>query len=350
MSGESADTELVSGVCLSSLGQVVDSEGIDWHLCLKTCAKFSDLTIPVCHFDLIEIDGFQPVPLKSFKFEDEPSFYEPLPVSARPLGSDGVNRLLVRLHLFEDAVTSIFDILRLGFCQNGSIVNVFPCISEDVVVSQGLVSCDVRLQMAVNGSFLALFKGAIVHLDLCKSRHELASLGLQHPSNSSFNLCPIMVHCNTQQLEHQVIGSVNPLAFVFELRQLSNCSDGLSPVVVTVEGDVTSMFFGSEVQLAASCDELSDVFDDSSNDVLSVKLSCSWLGIKFKSRNLEPDAISNCLALSHHEFQPADDPGIALSKSEQVTPKEDFDCSDASLESEGDFNNLLELSDDFNCA
>ena len=69
-------------------------------------------------------------------------------------------------------------------------------------------------------------------------------------------------------------------------------------------------------------------------------------GIKFKSRNLEPDAISNCLALSHQELQPADDPGIAL-MSDQVFPQEDFDCSDASLELEGDFLNSAEWSDQF---
>ena len=285
------------------------------------------------------------MPLKSCNCDDEPSFYEPLPSSARPLGSDGVNRILVRLHLFEDAVTSIFDILRLGFCQNGSLLNVFPCISEDVVVSQGLVSSDVRLQRAVNGSFLALFKGAVVHFDLCKSRHELASLGLEHLSNPSFNLCPIVVHCNILQLEHQVIGSVNPLAFVFELRQLSNGSDGLSPVVVTVEGEVTSMFFGSEVQLAASCVESSEVFDDSFNDVLSVKLSCSWLGIKFKSSCTER-IIS---ALGQNKLQLDDDPGNAFVMAEQVNPK-DFDCSDASLESESEYNNLPEFSDDLSAA
>jgi len=288
---------------------------------------------------LIEIDGFVPVPLRYVcSSADEPSSYEPLPPSARLLGSDGVNRLMARLHLFEDVVTSIFDIMRLGFCHQGGILKVFPSISEDVAVSQGLVSNDVNLQKTVNGSFLALFQGAVVHFDVCKSRHELVSLGLQHLSNS-VHLCPVMVHCNTQQSEHQLIESVNPFAFVFELRDLSKCSDALSAVVVTVAGDTQTMFFGSDVQFLA-CD------DDSSNDGLFVNLSCQWLGIKVKSRNLEPDAKRNYLTLSHQELQPVDEPWNALFKSEQVTPKEDFDCSDASMVSEGECN-YHEWSDDF---
>jgi len=243
---------------------------------------------------------------------------------------------MARLHLFEDAVTSIFDIMRLGFCQKGRILKVFPSISEDVAVSQGLVGNDVNLQQAVNGSFLAFFHGAVVHFDLCKSRHELTSLGLQHPS-SSLHLCPVTVHCNTQQPAYQLIESVNPFAFMFELRDLSNCSDALSAVVVTVAGDIESMFFGNDLQFLA-CDV------DTSNEGLFVNLCCQWLGIKVKSRDLEPCAKTNCLTLSQQELQPVDDPGIALSKSEQVFLTEDFDCSDASLESEGDFCNF-ELSD-----
>ena len=46
--------------------------------------------------------------------------------------------------------------------------------------------------------------------------------------------------------------------------------------------------------------------------------------------------------LSHDKLQPADDQVDAF-MSEQVTLRDDFDCSDASLESEGDLN-LHELS------
>ena len=54
--------------------------------------------------------------------------------------------------------------------------------------------------------------------------------------------------------------------------------------------------------------------------------------------NLKFGTEQSFLALSQSELQLAENPGNALLKSEQVTPKEDFDCSDASLESEGDVN------------
>ena len=118
------------------------------------------------------------------------------------------------------------------------------------------------------------------------------------------------------------------------------------PVVVTVNGNVESMFFSCDAYLEAHIDE-------SSSDGRSIKALCNWLGINCKSMNsvTEQDCNERIIsALSHSKSQLGDDPGIALSRSEQVTPKEDFDCSDASLESEGEYINSPELSDEFNFA
>ena len=93
------------------------------------------------------------------------------------------------------------------------------------------------------------------------------------------------------------------------------------------------MFFGNVMHLAAL------VFD-SSKDCRSVESLCSWFGINCKSKNLKFDQEQSILASSRMELQLVDDRGDALSKSEQVAPKEDFDCSDASLESEGEFNSF----------
>ena len=337
----------LAGVGVSSCHGLLEvSEGIDWQFCFKASAMFSDLATLAITFNLVDFDSFnEPLLLKPCISHDEPSFYEPLPSNARLLCGDGINRLLARLQLLEGVVTSIFDLMRLGFFQNGRIFKVYPSISEDVVVSQGSLNYDCRSKTVVKGSFLALFKGARLHFDSLKSwPDEFNSLGLQRPSSRSCILSHLAVHCASQQGKHHLIECVNPYSLVFELRPLCQCSE-LCPVVVTVDGDTESMFFGDRLQLLAS-------HDDSSKDGRSIQACCNWLGINFKSKHLELNEskyleLDLSIVQSPLELQPdGEDPGNALSKSEQqVTPKEDFDCSDASLESEGEFN-LFECSDE----
>ena len=170
--------------------QFVEPEGIAWRDCLIIFANFSDLAVPAFKVNLVELDTFdEPLSVVDRFGMFEPSYYEPLPSNARLLDGDGVHRLLALLQLSEGVVTSTFDLLRLGFVQCGSILNLFPSISEDVAVSQGNLSHEGRSKTELCGSFLALFKGANLHVDVLKSwPAELVSLGLQRPSNSLFRV------------------------------------------------------------------------------------------------------------------------------------------------------------------
>ena len=108
------------------------------------------------------------------------------------------------------------------------------------------------------------------------------------------------------------------------------------PAVIPVDGNVKEMFFNESLHVAACADE-------SSNDGHFVKTFCSWFNPNFESLWVDV-GLTKCdlppivLVSNHDKLQPAEDQEDALFKSEQVTLKEDFDCSDASLESEGDLN------------
>jgi len=329
---------------------VVEPEGIEWWDCLMIFAMFSDLATPAFKVNLVELDTFvEP----SFSVDTncmfEPSFYEPLLSNARMLDGDGVHRLLALLQLSEGVVTSTCDLMRLGFFKCGSILNLFPSISEDVAVSQGNSSHEGRSKTAICGSFLALFKGASLHLDLLKSwPAELVSLGLQRPSNSSFRFNPMAVHCGTKQGGCLLIECVNPYSFSVELCSHCHCSEEFNVAVVTVSGNTDLMFFGDNLSLAAE-------IDVSLQENRSVQAMCQWLGIHCKSKHLElcPEQIilssSNDLGLNQDSV-PAVEQEVARLKPEQVSLREDFDCSEGSLvsECEHDLSHVCESSDEFN--
>ena len=104
---------------------------------------------------------------------------------------------------------------------------MFPNVSEDVAVSQGLANHDSRAQLTVTGSFLALFKCARAHFDPVKSwPEEFATLGLQRPSNCSYFVSPLAVHCDIKEAKGHLTEGVNPYSFFVELRPDSQCSEG----------------------------------------------------------------------------------------------------------------------------
>ena len=94
------------------------------------------------------------------------------------------------------------------------------------------------------------------------------------------------------------------------------------------------MFFDESLHLVS-------VVDESSNDGLSVKSLCRVFGLHFESKYLHEG--SNYLALAH-DLEPVDDPDDGRFKCEHVSLREDFDCSEASLESEGHFDLSHEFS------
>ena len=153
---------------------------------------------------------------------------------------------------------------------------------------------------------------------------------------------PLVVDCDIQESKGHLVDVVNPYSFVVAFRPLclvsdDQCSDVFEPVVVTVDGNVESMFFGNVVHLAA-------VVKNSSKDGRCVESLCKCFGIAFESKylGLDHEPLSNDLGLNH-DLVPADDPAEALYKCDRV-PREDFDCSEASLESEGEFDISQELS------
>ena len=107
--------------------------------------------------------------------------------------------------------------------------------------------------------------------------------------------------------------------------------------MVTVRGNTDLMFFGDNLSLVAEIDS------DSSKDGLDIQSCCKWLGI---SVNCTERIIS---ALGQGKLQLDDDPENAVVVHEQVNPK-DFDCSEASLESESEYYDLQESFDDLRAA
>jgi hypothetical protein len=296
------------------------------------------LATPVHTFDLVNLE----TTVDCVRFPhcyNEPSSFEPLPPGARLLSCDGVNRLLTRLQLLEGAVTSTFDLMRLGFLQVGSIGSLYPTVSEDVAVSHGLAYHDCRTKSAISGSFLAFFQSAAAHFDPTKSwPDELAALRLQHPSICTFDVSPLALLCDIEVAKNHLIERVNPYSFFVELRP-RQFSETFVPAVITVDGNVEEMFFSSDMHLTAT-------YDDSSMDGRLVLACCSWLSIdSLPKKRIEEVKPLNDLGLNQTLLQPVDDQVDAFFKSDQVSLKDDFDCSDASLESEGEFNSF-ECSED----
>ena len=105
------------------------------------------------------------------------------------------------------------------------------------------------------------------------------------------------------------------------------------------------MFFGDNLCLAAE-------IDVSLQENQSVQAMCLWLGIHFKSKHLElcSEQIivssSNDLVLNQ-DLVHADEQEVTRFKPEQVSFREDFDCSEGSLVSEGEHDLSHECFDVF---